>query len=104
MNLDGAAWKWFLCSEAPTEWENTPAVAAAPRIAAFLAVPGLRTRFLEEFQKQHYKRYQETRLRHRKQGIKESRIEYFYDIIDLCRKIDLVMSEEANIGYVFKEV
>ncbi|KZR95466.1 Uncharacterized protein APZ42_010812, partial [Daphnia magna] len=66
------------------------------------AVPGLRTRFLTEFQSQHYSRYQEARLRQRKQGIEESGIEYFYDVIDLCRKVDPGMTEEAKVDYLFR--
>ncbi|KZR99043.1 Uncharacterized protein APZ42_005269, partial [Daphnia magna] len=83
MHLDGAARKWFLCLGAVADWQDTPAVVAAPGVAAVPAVPGLRTRFLAEFQAQHYSRYQEARLRQRKQGIEESGIEYFYDVIDL---------------------
>ncbi|KZR96449.1 Uncharacterized protein APZ42_009205, partial [Daphnia magna] len=71
-----------------TQWEDTPAVAAAAGVQAAPAVVGLRTKFLSEFQPQHYTRYQEAKLRQRKQGIDEPGEDYFYDIIDLCRKVD----------------
>ncbi|KZS07216.1 Uncharacterized protein APZ42_029109 [Daphnia magna] len=102
MHLDGAARKWFLCLGAVADWQDTPAVVASPGVAAVPAVPGLRTRFLTEFQAQHYSRYQEARLRQRKQGIEESGIEYFYDVIDLCRKVDPGMTEEAKVVYLFR--
>ncbi|KAK4012403.1 hypothetical protein OUZ56_021502 [Daphnia magna] len=95
MHLDGAARKWFLCLGAVADWQDTPAVVAAPGVAAVPAVPGLRTRFLAEFQAQHYSRYQEARLRQRKQGIEESGIEYFYDVIDLCRPQQLLPATAA---------
>ncbi|KZS06596.1 Uncharacterized protein APZ42_029928 [Daphnia magna] len=102
MHLDGVARKWFLCLGAVAEWEDTPAVTPAPGVAAVQVVPGLRTRFLTEFQAQHYSRYQEARLRQRKQGIEELGIEYFYDVIDLCRKVDLGTAEEAKLDYLFR--
>lgn len=102
MHLDGTARKLFLCAGAPTVWEDIPAVVAAPGIAAVPVVVGLRTKFLREFQPQHYSRYQEAKLRQRKQAINETGIEYFYDIIDLCRRVDPRMSEEAKIDYLFR--
>ncbi|KZS02853.1 Uncharacterized protein APZ42_034557 [Daphnia magna] len=83
MQLDGAARKWFLCSGAPGVWWDTPAVAAAPGVwwdtPAVAAAPGAR-----------------------KQGIDESGVEYFYDVIDLCRRVDPGMTEEAKVDYLFR--
>ncbi|KZS08161.1 Uncharacterized protein APZ42_027947 [Daphnia magna] len=104
MHLDGTARKWFLCLGAVADWQDTPAVVAAPGVAAVPTVPGLRTKFLTEFQAQHYSRYQEARLRQRKQRIEDSGKEYFYDVIDLCRKIDPGMTEEAKLDYLFREL
>ncbi|KZS19714.1 Uncharacterized protein APZ42_013765 [Daphnia magna] len=58
--------------------------------------------FLRAFQPQHYGRYQEAKLRQRKQGIDESGVEYFYDVIDLCRRLDPGMLEEAKVEYLFR--
>lgn len=41
MHVDGAARKWFLCAGAPDRWEDIPALAAEPGIAAVPAVDGL---------------------------------------------------------------
>ncbi|KZS10261.1 Uncharacterized protein APZ42_025315 [Daphnia magna] len=92
----------FFCLGAVADWQDTPAVVAAPGVAAVPAVPGLRTIFLTEFQAQNYSRYQEARLRQRNQGIEESGIEYFYDVIDLCRKVDPRMTEKAKVDYLFR--
>ncbi|KZS19694.1 Uncharacterized protein APZ42_013860 [Daphnia magna] len=80
-------------------WRDTPTVAAAPGVVAVPMTDGLRTRFLKAFQPQHYGRNQEARLRQRKQGIDKSGVEYFYDVIDLCRKVDPRMLEE---DYLFR--
>ncbi|KZS06649.1 Uncharacterized protein APZ42_029823 [Daphnia magna] len=88
--------------EPSTDWEDTPAVAPAAGVAAAPAVTGLKTKFLREFQPQHYSRFQEAKLRQRKQGINEYGIEYFYDVIDLCRRVDPGMSEEAKVDYLFR--
>ncbi|KAK4007549.1 hypothetical protein OUZ56_012707 [Daphnia magna] len=50
----------------------------------------------------HRIKNQEAKLRQRKQGINESRIEYFYDVVDFCRRVDPRMSEETKVDYLFR--
>lgn len=83
---------------------DTPAVTVSPGVAAITSVEGLRTRFMRAFLSQHYSRYQEAKLRQRKQEIDESGVKCFNGIIDLCRKVDpdAGMLEEAKVDYLFQ--
>ncbi|KAK4027433.1 hypothetical protein OUZ56_016479 [Daphnia magna] len=102
MQLDGAARKWFLCLGAPLVLQDTPAVAAAPWLVTVPGTDGLRTRFLRAFQSQHYNRYlsgKVTTTEARDRKIK-SRVEYFYDVIDLCRRVDPAAHGSVGVGYL----
>lgn len=46
-------------------------------------------------------RYQENRLRNRKPGIDELAVEYYYDMVDLCRIVDPPMLEPVKLDYLF---
>lgn len=88
MYLEDSARKWFLCTTLPEQWEDTPeivGVAAAQDIVEVLAVAaiiGIKTRFLQEFQRENYALFQEAKLRNRDQGVEEETSRYYYDVID----------------------
>jgi hypothetical protein len=41
-------------------------------------------------------------VKERKQGPEESTIEFIYDILDLCRKVDPNMSEAAKLSHMWR--
>lgn len=94
MYLEGTARKWFRCIEVPEEWADDGIGAAVVR--------GLRSMFLEEFQSESNARYREVKLRNRKQGLAESGVDYYYEIIDLCRLVDPAMPEATKLDYLFR--
>ena len=102
MYLDGPARKWFLCNTAtlPNHWP--------PRaVAAVLGVnqpdaPGLRSRFLSEFQQENYALFQETKLRNRVQGEHEEASTFYYDVLGLCRQVDPAMTEPVKLDYLYR--
>ena len=57
--------------------------------------------FLKEFLKQRHPRYNEARFRKRRQVMNEPAVEYYYDIVNLCRLFDPQMSEAEKLGYLF---
>ena len=93
MYMDGTAKKWLKCLTVPARWDD----AVGPP-----AVTGLRSTFLAEFQPEGYGRYQENKLRNRKQGAGESATDYYYDIMDLCRSVDPNMNETTKLGHLFR--
>ncbi|KZS03803.1 Uncharacterized protein APZ42_033383 [Daphnia magna] len=97
LSLSGAAQKWYSYKEAAgqlaDEWED----GAEPPI-----VPGVKTQLLEQFKPVNQNRFNEAKLRERKQGIEESTIEYFYDILDLCRIVDPNMTEATKLAHLWR--
>ena len=93
MYLEGTARKWFRCIDVPDQWDD---------VNGPVRVQGLKSMFLEEFQQESYGRYQEAKLRKRKQGIDEPGVEYYYEIIDLCRIVDPLMPEGTKLDYLFR--
>ncbi|KAK4006946.1 hypothetical protein OUZ56_012100 [Daphnia magna] len=75
------------------EWEDV----TGPPI-----VPGVKTQLLEQFKPVNQNRFNEANLRERKQGIDESTIEYFYDILDLCRRVDPNMTEATKLVHLWR--
>lgn len=55
-----------------------------------------------KFKSQHFSRYQNAKLRQRKQEIDDSEVDYVFDIIDSCRKVDPRMAEETKVDYLFR--
>lgn len=90
MYFEGTARRWFRCVEVPDMWGRTD------------LEPGLKECFLEEFQQGTYGRNQEAKLRKRKQGIEEPVVEYYYEVIDLCRMVDHEMPEAMKLDYLFR--
>lgn len=99
MYLEGAARKWFMCLAAPDTWRDVAAVVGPPTVPG---VKGMRSVFLAAFQHENYGRYQETKVRGRKQGIEEAATEYYYDVIDLCQLVDPAMPEATKLDYLFR--
>ncbi|KZS10098.1 Uncharacterized protein APZ42_025516, partial [Daphnia magna] len=65
-------------------------------------VPGVKTQLLEQFKTVNQNRFNEAKLRERKQGIEESTIEYFYDILDLCRRVDPNVSKAMKLAHLWR--
>jgi hypothetical protein len=80
---------------------DTAAVSAVGGAARTAVVEGLRTVFLNEFLKQGHARHNEARLRKRRQGINEPAVEYYYDVVNLCRLVDPQMAEARKLGHLF---
>jgi len=108
MYLEESARKWFICSTPPNQWENIPevlGVLAAQNVVEVVAVAGvigLKTKFLQEFQRENYGLFQEAKLRNREQGIKEETSRYYYDVINLCRPVNPNMSEKTKLEYLYR--
>ncbi|KAI9555913.1 hypothetical protein GHT06_018441 [Daphnia sinensis] len=88
LSLEGAAGKWYACMEGisnlPTTWSD----AQGPPV-----VIGVKSALLTQFTPVNYAQHNEAKLRGRKQGIEESTLEYYYDVLDLCRRVDPQMAE-----------
>ncbi|KAK4006517.1 hypothetical protein OUZ56_011671 [Daphnia magna] len=92
--LSGAAQKWYIYKEAAgqlaAEWEDD---AGSP------IVPGVKTQL---FKPVNQNRFNEAKLRERKQGIEKSTIEYFYDILDLCRRVEPNLTEATKLAHLWR--
>jgi hypothetical protein len=75
-----------------------PAGTAAAPVAP---ADGVRTVFLNELLKQGYPRHQASKLRNRRQGNNEPRVEYFYEVMNLCWLVDPQMAEAKKLEYSF---
>jgi len=100
--LDGAARKWYLCTTKPDHYQDTPGVPAQGGNDPVPAIPGLRSRFSTEFQEENHALFQETKLRNRVQGLEENAVDYYYDVIALCRSVDTNMTEAVKLDYLFR--
>ena len=90
---EGHRKKSLKCLTIPDEWED----ALGPPV-----VRGLRSTFLNEFQPERFGGFQETKLRNRKQGPTESGMDYYYDVVNLCRLIDVNMPESMKLSHLFR--
>ncbi|KZS05440.1 Uncharacterized protein APZ42_031354 [Daphnia magna] len=83
LSLEGAAGKWYACIEAsgnlPAAWSD----AQGPPVVA-----GVKSALFAQFTPVNYVQHNEVKLHGRKQGIEESTLEYYYDVLDLCRRVD----------------
>lgn len=103
--LEDSARKWYMCTTLPNHWEDAPAVQAIGGLQpapAIPAVPGLRTKFLNEFKPDDQRRFKESILEKRRQGMDESISHYYYDVLDLCRAVDPNMPEQMRLRYLFR--
>ncbi|KZS06561.1 Uncharacterized protein APZ42_029944 [Daphnia magna] len=89
--------KWYSYKEATgqlaTEWQD----AAGPSIEL-----RVRTQVLEQFKLVNQNRFNKTKLRDGKQGIKDFTVEYFYDILDLCRTVDPNITEATKLAHLWR--
>ena len=100
--MEGPARQWFQGLTPPTQWADTPAAAATQGAAATPAVVGMRSVFTtKKFLQDSFARYQESKLRNRKQGAKETAVEYYYEVMNLCRLMDPNMAEAAKIHHLY---
>ena len=97
LSFSGAALKWYTYKEAAgqlsAEWRDQ----GGPPI-----VPGVRTQILAQLTPVNQMQFNEAKLRDRKQGIEERTIEYYYDVLDLCRRVDPNMGEAAKLGHLWR--
>ena len=92
--MDGTARQWYNnAGNLPMDWADTQAAGNQA------AVTGLRTAFLNEFQSSDYKRALQKKLKTRRQTPKEKLMAYFWDVIDLCKKVDPNMSEADQVKH-----
>ena len=107
MYLEGAARKWYACEEAdnriPREWsiprgeEDSDSESDDEDRAH-----GLKELFLRQFTPTDYRRFNENRLRDRKQRREESVTDYFFDVLDLCRVVNREMTEREKLDHLFR--
>ena len=99
LSLTGAAQKWFSykgkAGQLATDWGT----AAGPPV-----VIGLKDQILRQFTPANRDQYNETRLRERKQGPEESTVEFFYDVLDLCGKVDPNMAEQVKLQHLWRGI
>ena len=97
LSLTGEAHKWFnykgKAGQLSTDWGTT----AGPPV-----VVGLQDQILRQFTQVNRDQFNETRLRELKQGLKESTVEFFYDILDLCGKVDPNMAEPVKLKHLWR--
>ncbi len=92
MSLAGAALKWFTYKDAAGQLANEWKDQADP-----LAIPGMKTQILGQFRPVNQDDYNEEKLRARKQGAEETTRGYYYDVLDLCRRVNPRMVEAEKL-------
>ena len=109
MFTDGAARIWVerlqKKNQFPTEWnqEPQPFRPAADNVAEKAAVlPGFRQLFGAAFRRGSQRSTAIFALGQRRQRSEETPEEFYYDVMKLCDKVDLKMSDEEKIEYLYK--
>ncbi|KAK4025160.1 hypothetical protein OUZ56_010660 [Daphnia magna] len=92
LSLEGTAGKWYACMEVAGSLPNTWSEVQRPQV-----VRGVKSTLLTQFTPVY-----KAKLRARKQGIEESTMEYYYDVLDLCRRVDVRMNEATKLGYLWQ--
>ncbi|KAK4013189.1 hypothetical protein OUZ56_025423 [Daphnia magna] len=64
----------------------------------------IRAQILAQFTLVNRMQFNEAKLRDRKQGMEERMIEYYYDVLDLCRWVDPNMGEAVKQGHLWREL
>ncbi|KAK4007644.1 hypothetical protein OUZ56_012798 [Daphnia magna] len=95
LSLEGAAGKWYACIEATGNLPNAWSDVQGPQV-----VRGVKSTLLTQFTLLNYVQHNEAKLRARKQGIEESTLEYYYDVLDLCRRVNARMAEATKLAYL----
>ena len=57
---------------------------------------------MSQFKPADYARFNETKLRGIKQVLEESTKEYYYDVMNLCRKVDPRMTDATKLYYLYR--
>ncbi|KZS19597.1 Uncharacterized protein APZ42_013914 [Daphnia magna] len=97
LSFSGAALKWYTYKEAvgqlSGEWRDQGGLPV---------VPGVRAQILAQFTLVNRMQFNEAKLRERKQGMEERTIEYYYDVLDLCRRVNPNMGEAVKLGHLWR--
>ena len=99
LSLTGAAQKWFSYKGKAAQLAADWGTAAGPPV-----VIGLKDQILQQFTPVNRDQFNETRLRERKQGPEESTVEFFYDVLDLCGKVDPNMAEQVKLQHLWRGI
>jgi hypothetical protein len=97
LSLTGAAQKWFSYKGKAGQLAADWGTAAGPPV-----VIGVKDQILRQFTPVNRDQFNETRLRERKQGPEESTVEFFYDVLDLCGKVDPNMAEPVKLQHLWR--
>ncbi|KAK4024371.1 hypothetical protein OUZ56_009793 [Daphnia magna] len=97
LSLEGAAGKWYACMEAAGNLPNAWSDVQGPPV-----VRGVKSTLWTQFTPVNYVQHNEAKLRARKQGIEESTLEYYYDVLDLCRRVNARMAEATKLAYLWQ--
>ena len=97
LSLTGAAQKWFSYKGKAGQLAADWGTAAGPPV-----VIGVKDQILRQFTPVNRDQFNETRLRERKQGLEESTVEFFYDLLDLCGKFDPNMAEPVKLQNLWR--
>jgi hypothetical protein len=97
MSLSGAALKWFTCKDAAGQLANEWQDQAGPP-----AIPEMKTQILGQFRPVNQDDYNEEKLRARKQGAEETTREFYYDVLDLCRRVNPRMVEAEKLKCLWR--
>ena len=89
-----------LHSPATTAWEDTTANVTVNGVTGPVATRQAKSRLLETFKKGNYEQFQEGKLRNGKQLPNESVMEYYYEVVSLCKSLDPNMSDQAKVNYL----
>ena len=93
--IDGTAYRWYIClGEVPTTWEDIKTEGNPD-------APGLKTRFLQQFQAEDYKTFLESKLVSRKQKEEESITEYYFQKVQWCYDVEKKMDDRKILNYLF---
>ncbi len=101
--IEGSCRQWYQClTPVPIQWEYIPEIAPLIGAAMIPRRPQVKTLFEVSFQQENYTLYQEQKLRDKKQERGESATSYYYDVLNLCRKVDQNMAEQTKLNYLYK--
>ena len=93
--IDGTAYRWYRCMrDPPATWEDLITEGRPNQ-------PGLKTRFLKQFQIEDYKEFLETKLESRKQKEGESLTGYIFEKGEWCYDVDKEMSNKKILKYLY---
>ena len=99
MYLKGSAEKWFKAlTPSTTTWLDVTVNTAGVNVIT----EGVRTRLLKSFSIGNYKQYHANKLQNCQQLKDENGVEYYYDVIALCKVVDPEMSENEKVNHLMR--